>query len=178
VADSAVITTPLRTPRLLLREPCESDLAAIASGCADPEVARFIPVIPIPYTDEDARSWLSGAAARWRQDSERALAITANGEPELLLGVVTIRLRPGGSLGYWMRSQSRGQGLTSEAVIAVCAWAQQQHGLVDLFVTAHPLNIASRRVAEKAGFVSVGLVDHEPFRDGARHAIRFEQRSS
>jgi RimJ/RimL family protein N-acetyltransferase len=66
----------------------------------------------------------------------------------------------------------------SEALTAVVRWAEEQHGLSDLFLTAHPENVASQRVAEKAGFTKVGVVEHEPlFRDGTTHAVRFERRS-
>jgi RimJ/RimL family protein N-acetyltransferase len=167
----------LRTLRLVLRPPNVGDVPAIVAGCSDPEVARYIPLIPAPYTGEDARRWLSGADERWRTSRERSLAITIPDDDELL-GVVSVRVRPGGSIGYWLRPQSRGRGLMTEAVCAVTEWARTEHGLRDLSLTAHPGNLASQRVAEKAGFIRVGLVEHEPaFGDGTRQALRFEQRS-
>lgn len=49
-------------------------------------------------------------------------------------------------------------------------------GLRDLSISAHPDDVASQRVAEKAGFIHVGIVEHEPaYKDGTRHALRFEQ---
>ena len=38
-------------------------------------VARYIPVIPVPYTEEDAREWLGGLDER-RGQGEHAFAIT------------------------------------------------------------------------------------------------------
>jgi RimJ/RimL family protein N-acetyltransferase len=168
----------LRTSRLLLRAPADRDVPAIVTGCSDPVVALYIPVIPVPYTEGDAREWLAGADQRWRRDRERSLAITSIDEDDELLGVVSADLRPGGSVGYWMRADARGRGLMSEALIAVVQWAEEQHGLGGLFLTAHPENLASQRVAEKAGFTKVGIVEHDPvFRDGTTHALRFERRS-
>lgn len=166
----------LCTARLVLRPPDAGAAAAIVAGCSDPDVARYIPVIPVPYTEPDARRWLAGADERWRTSRERALAITLPHDDELL-GVVSVRLRPGGSIGYWLRSHVRGRGFMTEAVRGLADWANEEHGLSDLFLAAHPDNVASQRVAEKAGFVGVGLVQHEPaFADGTRHALRFEQR--
>jgi RimJ/RimL family protein N-acetyltransferase len=166
----------IRTPRLVLRPPEERDVPAIVAGCSDPEVPRFIPLIPVPYTEADARDWLAGEAARRRDGAEHAFAITRPDE-DVLLGVISVRVRPGGSIGYWLCADARGQGLMPEAVVAVVAWARDEHGIDDLHITAHPDNLASQRVAEKAGFTRIGLVHHEPsFRDGLSRAVRFEQR--
>jgi RimJ/RimL family protein N-acetyltransferase len=99
---------------------------AIVTGCSDPEVPRYIPLIPVPYTERDAREWLAGAEERWRQDRERALAITRVDQDDELLGVVSVDLRPGGSIGYWMRADASGRGLMSEALTAVVRWAEEQ----------------------------------------------------
>ncbi len=175
--DFALTVSVLKTPRLVLRPPEDRDVPAIVVGCSDVAVGRYIPVIPVPYSERDARDWLAGANERYRRSRERSLAITLVEDDELV-GVVTIRLRLGGSIGYWMGPHTRGRGLMSEAVDAVVQWAGEQYGLRDLFITAHPENVASQRVAEKAGFIRVGTVEHEPpFRDGMRQAFRFEQRS-
>jgi RimJ/RimL family protein N-acetyltransferase/peptidase E len=147
-----VLGRPLiRTPRVVLREPNLRDVPQIVDGCSDPEVARFIPAIPVPYTERDAREWLAST-------DERALAITEDGGE--LLGAISLS---GSSLGYWLRPTARGRGLASEALRAVADWS----GRDDLYLTIHPDNTASRRVAERAGFVQVGHAGNE---------LRFERR--
>lgn len=137
-------------------------------------MARFIPVVPFPYTADDARDWLAGAPERWNTSRELSLALTLIDADELL-GVVSVSLRDGESIGYWLRPCARGQALTAEAVTAIASWATNEHGVHGLFITAHPQNVASQRVAERAGFVQVGVVDHKPpFRDGVSRALRFE----
>ena len=77
-------------------------------------------------------------------------------------------------MGYWLAPEARGRGIMTDAVRAVVAWAQE-HGIRCLTLTAHPENVASHRVAERAGFRRVGLVPHEPpFRDGTTVAEGFE----
>jgi RimJ/RimL family protein N-acetyltransferase len=168
----------LRTERLELREPAERDVPQIVAGCSEPDVPRYIPFIPAPYTERDAREWLAGSVSRRRSVGEHSFAVVWRGADELL-GVVSIRLRPGGSLGYWLRVEARGRGVMSEAVAGVVRWAGSEHAVRDLFITAHPDNVASQQVAVRAGFVRDGLVDHDPpFADGTRLAVRFSQRSS
>jgi len=163
----------LTTARLVLRPPRESDVAALVDGCSDPEVARFSPVIPVPYTDEDARGWLAGAQQRWATDRERELAITEPPGDELL-GVISVQLRDGGSIGYWLRPSARGRALMAEALEAVTAWAETEHHVRGLCLSTHVDNVASQRVAERAGFARAGLVAHDPpFNDGRVDAVRF-----
>lgn len=164
----------IRTERLVLREPAERDVPAIVAGSSEPDVPRHIPLIPEPYSEADARGWLAGLAERRAADAEHTFAITRAEEDELL-GVIAVRLRQGGSIGYWLRSAARGDGVMTEALAAVVAWARDEHGIGGLFLTAHPDNGASQRVAERAGFVRRGLVEHAPaFADGLRRAVRYD----
>jgi hypothetical protein len=52
----AAVTVELRAGDLLLRPPAAGDVPEVAAACRDPEIARFLPFIPVPYTEDDARS--------------------------------------------------------------------------------------------------------------------------
>jgi len=168
--------TTIETDRLILRPPGEGDVPAIVRALEeDPDIAWFIPLIPTPYTEADAREWLDGIPGRFETIREVPFAITERGAGEMI-GSIAVRVHPQGSIGYWLRESLRGQGLTTEAVIAVVRWAAAEHGLHDLHLTTHPDNLASQRVAEKAGFVRGGMVVHEPpFGDGGMRALRYER---
>jgi RimJ/RimL family protein N-acetyltransferase len=164
----------LRAGDLLLRPPDERDLDAIVEGCRDPEVPRFVPLVPDPYTAEDGRTFLAGVREAWRVTPERTFAIV-DAETEEFLGVVTVRLREGGSVGYWLKREARGRGVMTQAVRAVVEWARSEHGIGRLVLTTHPDNAASQRVAERAGFRRVGtMTDHPVFPDGTHEAVLFE----
>jgi RimJ/RimL family protein N-acetyltransferase len=164
----------IRTARLVLRPPDERDVPQLVEGCSDPGVPRYIPMIPVPYGEEDARAWLAGDRERWDELRECAFAITTHDDDELL-GVISVRLIEGGSIGYWLRPRARGRGVMAEALQGIVEWAREEHGLHGLFLTTHPDNVASQRVAERAGFVCVGPVEHlPPFADGRTDALRFE----
>ena len=165
----------IRAGQLLLRPPCQRDLAAVVAACQDPEIPRFIPYVPVPYSHQDGKTWLAEVERKWQSSDERTFAIVDQ-ESDRFLGAVAIRLRDGGSIGYWLSREARGKGVMSEAVGAVVKWARTEHGIERLYIVAHPDNVASQRVAEKAGFVRVGVTAHEPpSRDGTTKAIRFER---
>jgi RimJ/RimL family protein N-acetyltransferase len=159
---------------LVLRPPHPGDLAAVVTACQDSEISRFIPLVPVPYTREDGRAWLEAVERGWRDSDEQTFAIL-DGKSAAFLGVVTVRLGEESSVGYWLTRSARGRGVMTEALKAIVAWARAEHGIQRLFLTAHPDNTASQRVAEKAGFTRAGLTEHRPpFRDGTTVAIRFE----
>ena len=64
----------------------------------------------------------------------------------------------GPELGYSFHPGSWGQGLATELATACLGWADQVLCLPTVSAFAHPDNAASRRVLDKAGFVSVRAV--------------------
>ena len=146
----------------------------MVAACQDPEIPRFIPFVPLAYSQQDGEAWLAEVERKWKSWNELTFAIVDQ-ESDRFLGVVTIRLRDGGSLGYWLSREARGNGVMSEAVRAIVQWARTEHGIERLSITAHPENVASQRVAENAGFVRTGITSHTPpFRDGTSSAIRLD----
>jgi RimJ/RimL family protein N-acetyltransferase len=140
----------IRVGDLLLRPPERGDLSAVVAACCDSEIPRFIPFVPLPYSEQDGRSFLAEAERKWKGSDERTFAIVEH-QSDRFLGVVTIRLRDGGSLGFWLSRDARGRGVMTEAVKAVVDWARDEHGIERFYITAHPDNVASQRVAEKGG---------------------------
>ena len=63
--------------------------------------------------------------------------------------------------GYTVEQAQAGQGIASRALQAFLAWAAQQIGLRRAHLACHTGNLASRRVAEKCGFVLVGQQGEE-----------------
>jgi RimJ/RimL family protein N-acetyltransferase len=55
-------------------------------------------------------------------------------------------------LGYGLAAPSRGQGLGTEAVAVLCAWAERQPGVQRLVAEVHADNAASRRLLRRLGF--------------------------
>jgi RimJ/RimL family protein N-acetyltransferase len=110
----------LRAGNLLLRPPEERDLDAIVEGCRDPDVPRFIPFVPIPYTEDDARAFLADVREAWRTTPERTFAVV-DAVTDEFLGIVTVRLREGGSVGYWLKREARGRSSATARARPCCS---------------------------------------------------------
>lgn len=166
--------TELRDGDLVLRAPHERDVPAIVAACGDPEIPRFIPLIPSPYTVQDGLAYVAAARELWSTGQSRPFVILDAGTGALLGSVgVGIGVRP--AVGYWLAPHARGRGVATRAVSMVVDWARREHGVRRIELYTHPDNVASQRVAERVGFRRVGSIVHDPpFEDGTTEAFRYE----
>jgi len=164
----------LKNGDLLLRAFEDKDVPAIVETCRDPDTARFIPHIPVPYGEQDARRYLE-LTREWERDGARLALAIADAETDDLLGAIDVRVAQEGTIGYWIRPAARNRGVATRALTLLSRWAASEGGVQRLQLTTHPDNEASQRVAEKAGFRVVGLLDRQlRFRDGSDRVVLFE----
>jgi RimJ/RimL family protein N-acetyltransferase len=152
-----------------------TDAAAVARACDDAETARFIPGMPSPYTEADARAYLERCERVWRSGENRPFAIVDGASGEVL-GAVDVSLGEVGSIGYWVAAEARNRGVATRALALLSRWALTEGRVERLELTTHPENLASQRVAEKAGFVREGVLrSHLRFREGRRDSVLFSR---
>ena len=152
---------PLPDPELAddairLRAPVVADVPAITEACQDPDIQRFT-FVPVPYREEHARDWVGGAAGRAEAGEALSLVITDLDDRARLLGTVGL-LRPDWvrrtiEIGYWVAPRARGRGLAVGAVKLLAPWALRTLSLARVACDVDVDNAASRRVAERAGFL-------------------------
>ena len=143
--------SPLRDEAILLREWHEDDVAVIVRELQDPEIVRWTRV-PSPYTEADALDFLTR-----HRDRETGFAIVpaGGGEPMGAIGIRDMG-ESTGRLGYWVAASARGRGVAVRAGRLVAAWAFDDLGLARVELVTDPANVASQRVAERAGFTREG----------------------
>jgi RimJ/RimL family protein N-acetyltransferase len=130
---------------------------------SDPLVAGFLDQLPHPYTHADAEAWFALADERWRAGSMAAFAIELKGF-EGPVGGVGVHFFDGldagsAEVGYWVAEEARDLGVATAATRLAAAWAFESHrDLVRLQLRADVENVASNRVAEKAGFAREGVL--------------------
>jgi RimJ/RimL family protein N-acetyltransferase len=140
-----------------LRAPAAADVPAITKACQDPDIQHFT-FVPVPYHEEHARNWVAGAAARAGAGEGLSLVIVDAGDRARLLGTVGL-LRPDWvrrtiEIGYWVAPWARGRGLAVRAVKLLAPWALGTLDLARVACEVDVDNAASRRVAQRAGFVA------------------------
>jgi RimJ/RimL family protein N-acetyltransferase len=102
---------------------------------------------------------------RFFRESERDWGVTGwtfgmllEGEPIGVIGLSRyVPLVGQVDMGYWIGSELAGRGYTTEAAVAVAAFAFDRLGLHRIELNASPDNLGSSRVAEKVGFKREGM---------------------
>ena len=144
----------LRGGDLALRPWTEDDIPAIVEGCNDFEIARWIPTIPHPYTEEDARAFLRGDVV----PEHEAMAVVVGGRVVGGIGLVLSSRGDRASIGYWIAAPARGRGICTRALRLLARHALEELELPSVQLVTDPDNVASQRVAEKVGFRREGVL--------------------
>ncbi|XMB66526.1 GNAT family protein [Mycoplasmatota bacterium zrk1] len=143
----------LKTERLILKGLSLDDLSAFFDYCKNPNI---------------------GPMAGWKphdsmEESEKILKgmITSNEvwglyhkKDKRLIGTIGLHKRSSGNkkeLGYVLREEYWGQGITPEACKAVIKYAFEEEKLHKIEIFHFPFNTQSKRVIEKMGFFFEGI---------------------
>jgi RimJ/RimL family protein N-acetyltransferase len=166
LSDGVVTLRPWRT----------DDIPALVECLdGDEEIVRWLEMVPQPYDLAAARAWVDEAASYWREATAAPFAIVDAITDDVLGGVgfrwidITQAI---GEVGYWLRLEARGRGLTTRALQLVSAWVLETLECERLQLRADELNVPSQRVAEKAGFHREGVLRSLQF--SVRHKRRID----
>jgi RimJ/RimL family protein N-acetyltransferase len=171
------VSAPPSDGVVVLREVRDDDVPALVEGCRDPLTRRFTAKVPDPYGPEDAREFIA-LQAQWRErGTEWHFAIADAGTGELLgmAGVHDIdRASRTARCGYWVGPRHRGRGVATRALRLLVAWSAEELGVDRFGLHADVENLASHRVAERAGFVRRPGVVRERIGGAERDAVAYE----
>ena len=76
---------------------------------------------------------------------------------QVTLGGIVMGAYRGGYIGYWIDQRYSGRGYTTRAVVALTDYAFSVLKLHRIEINLRPENIASQKVAEKAGYLYEGM---------------------
>ena len=133
------------------------DLAALVDACNDETLHHWLPMIPFPYTDEDGREFISHQPERNAEGSGNVGVF--DGQTGELFGGCGFSAHEAErtEFGYWVAREERGRGIAPRALLLLARWVVENTGAKRLQLHADVENIASQRVAEKAGFTREGV---------------------
>ena len=173
------LTEPLTDGVVTLRRFTLDDVEAVTSACQDPEIPRWTAGVPEPYEAHHAQEWIALHDGFWDHERRAAFAFCDARSAELrgsmTLAEVDFTARSAVA-GYWAAPWARNRGATTRALTLACRWGFDVLGLREVNLMTLMGNIASERVAQKAGFVSIGMIqDYKPSRaldPEARHEVK------
>ena len=139
------------------------DAGALVRRINDAQIATYLDLVPQPYDVSDAHDWFAMTADGWRSGTNATFGIHVEGI-DGVVGGIGVRflddLDDGcAEIGYWVASEARGRGVATAATRAVAGWAfGAVPELARIQLRADVENVASNRVAEKAGFTREGVL--------------------
>ena len=151
---------PLTDGVVVLRGFEPGDVAALVECCQDPEIPRWT-LVPSPYTEDDARSFIERGPAALASGRRAAFAIVDARGGELLGAAALTAIdwtHSAADVGYWVAAPARGRGVAARAVELLAGWAFGTLGLDRLELRIHVDNHASQAVAARAGFAPVAAL--------------------
>jgi RimJ/RimL family protein N-acetyltransferase len=156
-------------PHVSLEPLDERHLEHLAALTADPEALRFTR-IPVSAPDGFARSWLASYEAGAIDGSCAGFAALDERGRFLGVGVApTIDPEAGElELGYIVVAGARGRGVAGEILRQLTAWAFSELGAQRIVLFVDVDNVASSRVAARAGYVREGVMRSLYIKPGVR----------
>jgi RimJ/RimL family protein N-acetyltransferase len=153
-----------QTRRLIARRPTPDDRAAYHAHFTDPLVERWLRPAPLPPFDvtaiddlllDDCAHWDTHGFGPWVLEERESGEFAGRGG----LAWTSIEGIAEVELPWSIEPRLHGHGLATEAAAAAVEWAREI-GLERVVALTLLANVASQRVAEKAGFEQDGECEH------------------
>jgi len=160
--------------RVTIRPYQFSDLKEMVAAAQEStrEVYPWLEWCKPDYSIEEAETWIRSQREAWSAQREFQFVIIDTDTRRFLGGIGLNDLHPTNrfaNLGYWVRTSEAGKGLATAAVRLAARFAFEQTELERLEIVVNPKNLASQRVAEKAGAQKEGILRRRIFMHGMSH---------
>jgi RimJ/RimL family protein N-acetyltransferase len=159
----ALQTDALQTDRLLLRPLQLEDAEQAQQLFPQWEIVKFLTAkVPWPYPSDGVSSFYRNVClpAIARGD-EWSWTLRLKTSPNQLIGAISLTRGDLVNRGFWLGLPWQGQGLMTEAVIAVNDYWFDVLGFPVLRIPKAIANAASRRISEKAGMRVISTHEHD-----------------
>jgi RimJ/RimL family protein N-acetyltransferase len=128
-----------------------------------------------PSSPDDLPAWLADGVHQPRRAGSGVHLMMLERAANRIVGSISLfhadwEVRSA-EIGYGVRGDGRGKGYATEALAALARWALSQGGIQRAWLTADTDNLASVRVAEKAGFRREGTLRRANREDDGLHDL-------
>src|SRR6266446_5254318 len=159
---------------ILIRPFREEDAGALYEAVRESisEVSPWLPWCHQNYSIEETREFISSREIASQGGEWYSFGIFEADGGRLLGGVginFINRVHQMANLGYWVRTSAAGRGVATAATRLAARFGFEQLGLHRIEIVAAVDNVASQRVAEKAGAKREGILRKRLLINGTPH---------
>ena len=182
------MSTELTDGGIVLRPFRDEDIVPVHNAILESfdELSRWMRWCNEDYSIDDTSAFIKSRDDAWKNDLDYGFAVfdreTGIFQASVGLNFVN-RTYQMANLGYWVRTSVTGQGIASRATRLVARFAFEELKLQRIEIVAAVGNLASQRVAEKAGAIREGvmrkrLVSHNEATDAVMYSLVAEDLST
>jgi len=162
--------------RCVLRPWTREDVDVVVAAYGDPDIQRWI---PYSFDTTEAEQVIERWTSAWRNETGACWAIAKRSDNSVFgrFAFQTIDCIGGSAeIAYWLLATARGHGYAPLATSVISEWAFGNLGLHRLELIHSVHNVASCRVAARAGFELEGTMKSECLYDDGWHDTHLHAR--
>lgn len=149
--------------RVRIRPYCADDIDRLYEAVRESmdDLMPWLPWCHADYTREESAAWVAARPEAWTTGEAYSFAVVDARDGAFLGGCglnQVNRVHRFANLGYWVRSRCTGAGVATRAARLVARFGFEALGLHRIEIVTALDNVASQRVAEKAGAVREGVL--------------------
>lgn len=167
----------LKTKRLLLNRPTESDLEDILFYLNQTSAFSENTLnMPFPYTKADAQFWFKMIEDGLKNEEAYIFGIRDKANLKLIggIGLHLDKRHHKAELGYWIAKDFWNKGYATEAAKELIKFGFVNLKLNKIHATHYPWNPASGEIMKKCGMTQEAILKQEYFKNGEfRDMIRY-----
>jgi len=167
------VPAPIDTPRLVVRQVTEPDLAGLMAVNGDDTVTRHLPYATWRSMD-DATAWYQRITSIQATGNAVQFVILSRDDASVVGACLLFNFNEGSAraeLGYVLGQAHWGRGLAREAIGALVGVAFGPMGVRRLEAEVSPLNQPSVRLLQSLGFTREGLLRQRWVGKGAAYDV-------
>ena len=160
---------PLADDTITLEPLAQRHVPVFQTLVLEDDIRRFT-MVPTRPDRHFAANWVARYERGWAEGSRAGFAILGgDGAIVGFAGIFGLD-DPGaeGEIGYLVAAEARGQGIAGRSVALLTRWGFDELGLERIELRIDTDNVASARVAERAGYRLDGVLRSKHFKEGLR----------
>ena len=160
---------PLADDTITLEPLAQRHVPVFQTLVLEDDIRRFT-MVPTRPDRHFAANWVARYERGWAEGSRAGFAILGgDGAIVGFAGIFGLD-DPGaeGEIGYLVAAETRGQGIAGRSVALLTRWGFDELGLERIELRIDTDNVASARVAERAGYRLDGVLRSKHFKEGLR----------
>lgn len=145
----------LRGKLITLRRPRRSDASVIRSIANNRSVSKYLPEMPHPYSEGNARAMINESHHYGRTGSAYTFCIVENSNSDLMgcVGLRNVNSNDrNAEMWYWLGRKYWHKGYASDAVRLTLQFAFESLHLMKVYAVVQESNVASVNLLERHGF--------------------------